>query len=156
MNDRIISGVEVVKRSNINDERGYIQHFLNSRGDSLYNLEEIYFSIVYNGSVKAWHYHKEMSMNYFCVFGMIKLVLIDTREYSPTNGILNEFFMGEKNPITVLIPKMVWNGFKGFGDREFSIVSNATDFIHDKNEIIREHPHSGIFKDIYDWERKDG
>ena len=32
--------------------------------------------------------------NFVCLAGMIKLVLIDTRDGSPTKGAVNEFFLG--------------------------------------------------------------
>ena len=47
---------------------------------------EIYFSTVYPGAIKGWHMHKEMTLNYAVVLGMIKLVLYDEREGSPTKG----------------------------------------------------------------------
>ena len=36
---------------------------------------EIYFSSVYPGVIKGWHRHRDMTLNYACVFGRIKLVL---------------------------------------------------------------------------------
>ncbi len=45
---------------------------------------EIYFSTVYRGVVKGWHRHREMTLNYACIHGRIKLVLYDDREGSPT------------------------------------------------------------------------
>jgi dTDP-4-dehydrorhamnose 3,5-epimerase-like enzyme len=37
---------------------------------------------------------------------MVKLVLIDTREGSPTNGAVNEFFLGTHNPTLVQVPNL--------------------------------------------------
>lgn len=87
---------------------------------------------------------------------MIKLVLYDDRENSKTKGMINEFFIGEKNSMSIFIPKMIWNGFKGYGEREFSIVANATDVIHRKDEIIRKSPNDEYFIKKYSWGRKDG
>ena len=55
---------------------------------------EIYFSTIYPGVVKGWHRHREMTLNYACVHGRIKLVLYDDREGSPTRGELMELFLG--------------------------------------------------------------
>lgn len=139
----------------LSDERGYVQHFIKDTNKPFDKIREVYFSTVYNGVVKGWHYHKEMSMNYLCVYGMIKLVLYDNRESSTTKGLVNEFFIGEKNPVSIFIPKMIWNGFKGYGERDFSIVANVTDVEHRKDEIIREPPFHGNFDVIYNWNRKD-
>jgi hypothetical protein len=78
---------------------------------------EIYFSAVNPGAIKAWHIHKEMSLNYAAVVGTIKLVLYDDRPDSPTRGELMELFIGEQNYSLVTVPPMVWNGFKGCGSR---------------------------------------
>ena len=55
---------------------------------------EIYFSTIYPGVVKGWHLHEEMTLNYACVVGRIKLVVYDDREESPTRGELDEIFLG--------------------------------------------------------------
>ena len=41
---------------------------------------QVYVSATYPGVVKAWHYHKQQVDNFACVAGMVKLVLIDTRD----------------------------------------------------------------------------
>ena len=58
----------------------------------------MYVSGTYPGVVKAWHYHRHQIDAFACVAGMIKLVLVDTREDSPTRGHVNEFFLGTQNP----------------------------------------------------------
>ena len=45
---------------------------------------EIYFTSIYPGVVKGWHRHREMTLNYACIFGRIKLVLYDDRPGSAT------------------------------------------------------------------------
>ena len=46
------------------------------------------------GVVKGWHKHREMTLNYACIFGRVKLVLYDDRPDSPTAGIAVELFLG--------------------------------------------------------------
>ena len=45
---------------------------------------EIYFASVYEGVVKGWHKHRDMTLNYACMFGRIKLALYDDRPDSET------------------------------------------------------------------------
>ena len=59
---------------------------------------QVYVSATYPGVVKAWHYHKVQVDNFACVAGMVKLVLVDTRPGSPTEGAVNEFFVGIAEP----------------------------------------------------------
>ncbi len=114
---------------------------------------EIYFSSVYRGAIKAWHIHREMTLNYACIFGRIKLVLFDDRASSPTRGEINEFFIGPDNYSLVIIPPGVWNGFKGMSD-PLAIVANCSDIPHDLGEISRMDPFSTVIP--YSWELKHG
>ena len=87
---------------------------------------QVYMTTAYEGVTKAWHYHKLQTDHFACVKGMIKLVLFDNREESPTRGEINEFFMGEHNPIVVEIPNMVYHGFKSIGGSEAIIINTVT------------------------------
>lgn len=145
----MIDGVLLRKLDIIPDERGKILHMMRSDDDIYEKFGEIYFSLVYPGVIKGWHLHKEMTLNYAVPVGLIKLVLYDDRENSPTKGQINEFYIGESNYCIVKIPKMIWNGFKGIGMTP-SLVANCSTFAHDPDEIIRKDPFS---KEIpYNWE----
>ena len=50
--------------------------------DNFVKFGEIYFSFVNAKKIKAWHFHKLMTLNYVAVQGHIKLVLYDDREDS--------------------------------------------------------------------------
>ena len=81
-----ITGVLVVPLRRIPDERGTILHMLNSTDEHFQGFGEIYFTTIYRGVVKGWHKHAEITLNYACIFGRVKLALYDDREDSPTNG----------------------------------------------------------------------
>jgi len=111
----MIDGVEVIPLKQICDERGRVMHMMRCDSPYFEKFGEIYFSNVFPGAIKGWHKHSKMGLNYAVVRGMIKLVLYDDREGSKTKGELNEFFLGENNYCLVKIPRMIWNGFKGYG-----------------------------------------
>jgi dTDP-4-dehydrorhamnose 3,5-epimerase len=114
---------------------------------------EIYFSTVYPGVIKGWHLHKKTTLNYAVIKGMIKLVLYDDRDGSPTRGELMELFLGDNNYCLVQIPTNIWNGFKGVGT-EMSIVADLTDLPHDPDDMVRLNPtDNGIIP--YDWALKN-
>ena len=73
----MIEGVRIVPRARIPDERGTVMHMLKATDPEFLGFGEIYFSTVYPGVVKGWHRHTEMTLNYACVHGRIKLVLFD-------------------------------------------------------------------------------
>lgn len=149
----MINGVVVKPLRRIADERGFIMHMLREDDPDFERFGEIYFSTAYPGSVKAWHLHKEMTLNYSVIVGMIKLVLYDDREGSSTRGELQEIFIGRENPQFVKIPPYVWNGFKGIGT-EMAILANCATLPHDPDEIIRKSPFDPSIP--YDWALKHG
>lgn len=147
----MIDGVLVHPLKQIPDERGKIMHMLRVDDAHFEQFGEIYFSMVYPGVVKAWHIHREMTLNYAVVIGMIKLVLYDERPDSPTKGQLQELFLGESNYALVKIPPGIWNGFKGIGTQP-AIVANCATHPHDPDEISRVDPFDNHIP--YDWSLK--
>jgi dTDP-4-dehydrorhamnose 3,5-epimerase len=113
---------------------------------------EIYFSTVYYGAVKAWHRHSEMTLNYACVHGRIKLGLYDERSGSPTAGTLMEVYLGPDAYALVVIPPGVWNGFKGMSE-PLAIVANCCTHPHDPARSTRLDPHDNHIP--YAWDRVD-
>jgi dTDP-4-dehydrorhamnose 3,5-epimerase len=144
----MIDGVLVVPLKRIPDERGTVMHMLKATDPHFTGFGEIYFSTIYPGVVKGWHKHAEMTLNYACVHGRIKLVLFDDRDGSPTRGEVMEVFLGPDNHSLVQIPPGIWNGFKGMG-RETAIVANCCSHPHDPTRSIRLDPFDNDIP--YDW-----
>ena len=71
----MIEGVKIIQKKQIFDERGKIMHMLRADDDNFKKFGEIYFSVTYPNVVKAWHLHKQMTINYAVIAGKIKLVL---------------------------------------------------------------------------------
>ena len=149
----MIKDVQVHPLRQISDERGKVMHMLRCDDPWFEKFGEIYFSVVYPGGIKGWHLHKRMTLNYAVVSGMIKLVLYDDREGSPTRGEVQEFFTGEDNYALITIPSGVWNGFKGLGVKP-AIVANCATERHDPEEIVRLDPFTENIP--YDWGPKHG
>lgn len=151
----LIEGVKTKTMKVIPDERGWLMEILRADETSLFTaFGQAYLSATYPGVVKAWHYHREQVDNFACVSGMVKLVLIDTREGSPTNGAVNEFFLGSQNPTLVQVPNLVYHGWKCIS-LEPSLVVNIPNIPYNYKEPdeYRLEPHGTL---PYDWTRKDG
>lgn len=149
----MIDGVIVKPLRRIPDERGFIMHMLRCDDPDFERFGEIYFTTAYPGVIKAWHLHKEMTLNYAVVVGMIKLVLHDDREDSPTKGEIQELFIGQENYQLVKIPPRVWNGFKVVGTG-MVILANCATLPHDPDEMLRMSPFDPTIP--YDWALKHG
>jgi dTDP-4-dehydrorhamnose 3,5-epimerase len=145
----MIEGVQIISLRQIVDERGKIMHMLRFDAPHFQQFGEIYFSVVHPGVIKGWHRHKVMTLNYTVVSGKIKLVMYDDRENSPTRSELQEVYLGDGNYSLVIIPPMIWNGFKGIGTTD-SIVANCSTIPHDPQEIERMDPFDPRIP--YNWE----
>jgi dTDP-4-dehydrorhamnose 3,5-epimerase len=148
-----IEGLQVTPLRRIADERGAVFHMLREDSDCFERFGEIYFSMVYPGAIKAWHLHKEMTLNYAVPVGMVKLVCYDDRSDSPTRGNLTELHVGELNYALVTIPPLVWNGFKGEGSQP-ALVANCATIPHQPDEIERLDPFSADIP--YEWSIRHG
>jgi dTDP-4-dehydrorhamnose 3,5-epimerase len=150
-----IHDVRTKKLSVMPDERGWLMEILRADDAELFSkFGQVYVSATYPGVVKAWHYHKVQVDHFACVAGMVKLVLIDSREDSPTHGAVNEFFLGTQNPMLVQVPNLVYHGWKCVS-LEPSLVVNVTTepYRYADPDEYRLDPHGAL---PYDWARKDG
>ena len=143
-----IDGVKVVPLRRIPDERGTIYHMLRRSDEHFLEFGEIYFTTIYEGVVKGWHKHREMTLNYACIHGRIKLALYDDREGSASRGRIMERFLGPDDYSLVVIPPGIWAGFKGM-TRPFAIVANCCTHEHDPSRTTRLDPFSDEIP--YDW-----
>jgi dTDP-4-dehydrorhamnose 3,5-epimerase len=152
---RLIDGVVLKNLKVIPDERGWLMEILRADDPFFSKFGQVYLTVAYPDVVKGWHYHKRQNDHFCCVKGMLKVALYDGREGSPTKGLVNEFFLGEKNPQLVRIPAGVLHGMKGIGTEPAFLV-NVTDQVYDYAEPdeYRVAPHGGEIP--YDWSRKDG
>ncbi|MGH7285557.1 MAG: dTDP-4-dehydrorhamnose 3,5-epimerase family protein [Polyangiaceae bacterium] len=148
----MIDGVIISPRKIIPDDRGKVLHMLKRTDPEFQAFGEIYFSTIYPGVVKGWHLHREMVINYVVPVGMIKLVLYDDRKGSKTHGEIQEIYIGEQNHVLVVVPVLVWNGFKCVGPTP-AVVANCATIPHDPKEIERLDPHKSYIP--YDWALKD-
>ena len=111
----MIEGVKTKKLRLIPDERGWLMEILRCDDDLYEEFGQVYITTAYPDVVKAWHMHKKQTDNFTCINGMMKVVLYDDRENSSTYKEINEFFIGEKNPVLLSIPPYVYHGFKAIG-----------------------------------------
>jgi len=151
----MIEGVKTKKLKVIPDERGRLMEILRQDDDLFLKFGQVYMTTTYPGVVKAWHMHEKQTDNVACVQGMIKLVLYDSREDSPTFKEINQFYLGIHNPLLVQIPHGIYHGWMCLSEEEAVIINIPTevyDYEHPDEKSLDPH-------DInipYEWKRKDG
>jgi dTDP-4-dehydrorhamnose 3,5-epimerase len=151
----MIQGVQVKPLKVIADERGWLMEMMRDDDPFFKKFGQVYLSVVYPGVVKAWHYHKRQTDHFVVVRGMAKVALYDSRDDSPTRGEVNEFFLGDRNPVLVVIPPSVLHGMKGIGTEPAYLINTPSEhYLHTEPDEHRIPPDS---PDVpYDWGRKDG
>lgn len=151
----MIHGVQIKRLTVHCDERGRLMEMLRNDEPAFEKFGQVYLTTAYPGVVKAWHYHRKQTDHFVAIHGMMKIVMYDARETSPTCGEVNEFFAGEHNPVLIKIPPFVYHGFKCIGETEallINVPTEAYDVTHP--DEYRVGPNDPSIP--YDWERKDG
>lgn len=116
--EKTIEGVKIQSLKLLPNERGRLMEVQRVDDETYPGFGQAYITSTHSGVVKAWYRHHRQVDQIASVTGLIKLVLYDDRNDSPTNGMLNEIIMGELSPKLVLIPPGVWHGFKTISSEE--------------------------------------
>ncbi|MFH1586823.1 MAG: dTDP-4-dehydrorhamnose 3,5-epimerase family protein [Candidatus Diapherotrites archaeon] len=114
----MIEGVEIKELKVVKDDRGYLMEMMRSDDSFFRQFGQVYLSVCNPGIVKGFHYHKKQWDRFVIVKGNAKIVLYDGREDSPTYKEINEFEIGEKNPILLVIPPYVYHAMTPAKDDE--------------------------------------
>ncbi len=150
-----IDGVIIQSLRVVPDERGRVMEIMRRDDPFFTGFGQVYLSTVYPGVVKAWHYHRIQDDRFTCVRGMVKAVLYDDREGSPTRGALNVIYVGEYNPALIVIPAGVYHGWKCVSEYEAYVINVPSEpYNRSDPDEFRVDPHEGAIP--YDWARKDG
>ena len=144
----MIDGVKITPLKVIKDSRGKVMHMLRKDSPVFQSFGEVYFSTINFNSIKAWHLHKEATLNYCCIKGKVILVLYDDRKSSSTKDIYQELILDPTDHKLITIPNNIWNGFKGL-DKSESIIVNCLTIPHNEKEMVRKSFEDKYFK--FDW-----
>lgn len=123
----MIQDVMVKKLVRHSDDRGFFMEILRDDEKLLERFGQASLSKSYPGVIKAFHYHEKQDDIWFFPVGNVQTVLYDLRENSPTRGETNIFYMGEDNPLVVVIPKGVAHGYRVLGNQPACIVYFTTE-----------------------------
>lgn len=116
------------------DERGSLTELLRSDWPEFRGFAEATVTVNYPDVIRAWHWHTNQDDLFVVVSGVVKLPLYDARPDSPTDGEVNEFFLGSENFAALLVPAGVYHGYKTIGV-EPALILNFPNRLYD-----RDHP----------------
>jgi len=146
----MIDGVVLRELKPIPDERGWLMELMRSDWEQFERFGQVYLTTIYPGVAKAWHYHKKQTDNMICIKGMLKLVLYDSRKDSRSHKQIEEIFTGDRRPLLVKIPPLVYHGFKAIGEETAYVINVPTElYSYKEPDELRLPPDT---KQIpYDW-----
>jgi dTDP-4-dehydrorhamnose 3,5-epimerase len=128
-----IVGVETYSLEIHKDERGAVLHMMRADQPHFLPVKETYFSVVNAGVVKGWKRHLEIFQSMVVPVGMIRLLIYDNRENSPTKGVIKAIDFGVDNYLLVRLPPLVWYSFKAISN-DYAMIANNTTAVHDPKE----------------------
>ncbi len=155
--DPLIEGVKFSEVKLFSDERGFLMEILRSDNNDFdgRKVGQIICSMAYPGVVKGWHIHKKQIDRLAAIKGMIKVVLYDAREESPTYSVINEFVLGDRNPAIIYVPPGIFHGIKCIGTEPSFLIGCPTELYNPEAvDELRLDPHSDVIP--YDWDCHDG
>lgn len=148
----MIAGVEIKELTTYPDERGFFREIIR-RTDTFFaeGFGQFSHSLMYPGVAKAWHIHKTQVDWWYVPVGNLRLAMKDLRPDSPTQGELQEVFLGENYPARVVkIPPGVAHGCKVLGG--ITHLLYITSRVYDPDEEGRiPHDDAAIG---YDWTKR--
>jgi dTDP-4-dehydrorhamnose 3,5-epimerase len=105
-----------------------VKNVLKSNGDVLCEIfrrdwlldagvvDQVFQSVMNPGSISAWHVHQHTTDRLFVSQGVLRIVLYDAREDSPTHARINEYRFGALRPALLIIPCGVWHGVQNISN----------------------------------------
>ena len=127
----MIQGVKIKELKLIPDDRGFLMEILRCDDEMYERFGQLYMTGCKRGVVKGWHYHKEQTDHFACVFGRAMVVLYDNRPGSSTHGEVQEVILESPpcdghTPVVLKIPPLVLHGFTALDCEEARIVNVPT------------------------------
>lgn len=111
---KLIAGVMMKDLVRHKDERGFFEELIRVTDNFFHEgFGQLSHSFMFSGVIKAWHIHKTQIDWWYVASGTLHVALFDLRKKSPTEGVLNEFILGENGRNVILkIPAGVAHGCK--------------------------------------------
>ena len=124
-----IKHIKKTKLKKIPSYKGSVLHCLKSNEKNFTKFGEIYISIINEGKIKAWKYHRKMFLNLIVPIGSVLFVF-----YCEKTHKFKTEKIGEKNYCRLFIPPKIWYGFKGIEKKNYVI--NVASIKHDDSEQL--------------------
>jgi dTDP-4-dehydrorhamnose 3,5-epimerase len=110
----MIEGVIFKELTTHNDERGFFRELIRVSDDFFTDgFGQWSHSLMFDGVIKAWHFHRLQTDWWYVATGVLRVGLCDLRPDSPTYKQVMDFLMGDfQLPRVLKIPPGIAHGCK--------------------------------------------
>jgi len=123
----LIDGVHIREVRHVPRDHGIITEIFRPEWDpTSLPIVQIYQSRLFPGAIGAWSCHARNIDRLFINQGLIKVVLYDGRDDSPTHGMINEIHVGDARPAMLVLPIGVWHGLQNLGTNDALVLNFPT------------------------------
>ena len=133
MGEKLLDKIIVSPLKRIPTSGGDVLKILTKEEESFQEFGEAYFSMVLPGAVKAWKYHRQMTLNLVVPIGKIRFVFYEESDGEKKFRVEE---LGIDNYARLTVPPGIWFGFQGIAN-ETSLLLNISNIVHDPSESDR-------------------
>lgn len=131
---RLIEGVRLKEIRNVPKGNGFLTEIWRREWDlDALGVDQVFQVHLRPGGISAWHAHEITTDRLFVGDGILRIVLYDAREDSPTYGLVNEFRLGAVRPGLVIVPPKIWHGVQNIGNESGVIINLVDQAYHYEN-----------------------
>ncbi len=121
---RLIDGVSIREIRNVVKPGGTVTELIRFDWfDDPFVIGQVFQVVLESDEVSAWHGHERATDRLFVTRGIVKVVLCDLRDGSPTHGVLNEFRVGLLRPTLIVVPPEIWHGVENVSHEPAAIIN---------------------------------
>lgn len=128
-----MEGLQFIPLKQHVDDRGRVMEVLRKDDPHFVDFGQAYFSSIYPNVVKAWHAHSKQHDALTVISGTVRMGFYDSREDSKTKGECVELVTGPYNPTLVIIPPLIYHGFKAISGEE-ALLMNMPSLPYNREE----------------------
>jgi dTDP-4-dehydrorhamnose 3,5-epimerase len=131
LRSELIAGVAFRPTRPVPHEDGHVTEVARASWDVLGKpVVQVHITTTFADRIRAWGLHTLGTDRLFVVSGLVRIVVFDGRNDSPTAGRLNEFVVSERNPGLLIVPPNLYHGWKNIGTSE-AVIINMPDRMYD-------------------------
>ena len=123
----LIDGVRVKEIKHVIKDNGYLTEVWRADWNlDDQNTNQVFQNTFASGAISGWHAHANTVDRIMVNWGIMKIVLYDSRTDSPTYKMINQFRIGVLRPALVVIPAQVFHAVENIHSGQSALLNIAS------------------------------